>query len=77
VYNAGYGGRLSIGELARRIIGLAGSGSEIVHAAERPGDVRHSSASPDRLKALGWRPAHSLDEGLLATMEHFRRIQNQ
>ncbi|MGH7995259.1 MAG: NAD-dependent epimerase/dehydratase family protein [Opitutaceae bacterium] len=72
VYNAGYGGQITILELARRIVALAGSHSEIRHAPARAGDVRHSRASVDKLAAAGFRPAGSLEAGLAATLEAMR-----
>ena len=51
----------------------AASTSEIRHAPERAGDVRHSRASANKLRAAGWIPRHTLDEGLAKTMEFFRR----
>ncbi len=64
VFNAGYGGTLTINDLASRIITAAGSRSEIQHLPERPGDVRHSRASIAALLSTGWQPASSLEEGL-------------
>ncbi len=64
VFNAGYGGQITVLELARRIIEHAGSRSEILHAPERAGDVRHSRASVDALRAAGFRPVSSFDDGL-------------
>jgi UDP-glucose 4-epimerase len=72
VFNAGYGGQTTISDLANGIIAAAGSSSRIVHGPERAGDVRHSRASADKLRAAGWRPRHSLEEGLAATLEFFR-----
>lgn len=72
VFNAGYGGQITINDLAGRIIEAAGSRSQVIHGPERPGDVRHSRASADKLLAAGWRPAHSLAEGLATTLEFFR-----
>lgn len=72
VFNAGYGGQITINELANQIIRATGSSSRIVHAAERPGDVRHSRASADKLRAAGWAPRHSLEDGLAATQEFFQ-----
>ncbi|MFZ9935899.1 MAG: NAD-dependent epimerase/dehydratase family protein [Luteolibacter sp.] len=71
VFNAGYGGQITINELAEKIIAAAGSPSRIIHAAERPGDVRHSRASAGKLMAAGWQPRHSLDEGLAGTLASF------
>lgn len=71
VFNAGHGGQITINELAEKIIAAAGSSSRIAHAAERPGDVRHSRASAGKLMAAGWKPRHSLDEGLATTLASF------
>lgn len=72
VFNAGYGGQITVLELARRIIEHAGSRSEILHAPERAGDVRHSRASVDALRAAGFRPVSSFDDGLSETLSYFR-----
>lgn len=75
VFNAGYGGQITVLELARRIIAQAGSQSEIRHAPERAGDVRHSRANVDALHAAGFRPISSLDTGLKETLAYFRARQ--
>lgn len=72
VFNAGYGGQITIEELATGLIKAANSSSKILHAPERVGDVRHSRASADKLLNAGWVPRHSLDEGLAATLGFFR-----
>ncbi|MGB9692371.1 MAG: SDR family oxidoreductase [Candidatus Sumerlaeaceae bacterium] len=69
VYNVAAGRRITINELAKTIRQIAGSNSPIVHAAERPGDVRHSRGAIERLAALGWRPQISLHDGLQKTYE--------
>jgi UDP-glucose 4-epimerase len=71
-FNAGYGGQITINDLAQKIIEEAGSNSKIVHLAERAGDVRHSRASSDKLRAAGWKPNFSLEEGLATTLAYFR-----
>lgn len=71
VFNAGYGGQITINQLASQLVAQAGSCSRIRHAAARPGDVKHSRASADRLLAAGWKPRHTLAEGLAATFEYF------
>lgn len=75
VFNAGYGGQITVLELAQRIIALAGSRSEIRHEPERAGDVRHSLANVDKLGAAGFRPSGTLESGLQATLEYFRSVQ--
>jgi len=73
-YNAGYGGQMTINDLAGGIIRAAGTGAGIVHAGERPGDVRHSRASVDKLLAAGWQPQFTLEQGLAETLEWFRGL---
>lgn len=72
VFNAGYGGQITINDLANGLISAAGSTSTVLHAAERAGDVRHSRASSDKLRAAGWVPRHTLEEGLGVTLEFFK-----
>jgi len=69
VFNVAYGQRITINELARTICQLTGSRSEIKHAAERPGDVKHSMASIDKLRTAGFSATGSLREGLEATVK--------
>ena len=72
VFNAGYGGQITIQQLAENIISAASSNSKVLHGPERAGDVRHSRASAERLRAAGWKPAHTLEEGLATTLDFFR-----
>ena len=76
VFNVAYGGKISNKGLCSTICKLTGSQSEIVHAAERAGDVKHSLASVDKIRATGFSPAGSLNEGLRATVE-FLKCQTQ
>ena len=75
VYNIAYGGRITINDLAKEIIRLTGSKSEIVYLPERPGDVKHSMAAVDKLKATGFKPSYSFAEGMAATVEYFRSLK--
>ncbi len=72
VYNAGYGGQITILDLAREIIKLAGSSSEICHAPPRAGDVRHSRADVSALAATGFVPKHGFAAGLAQTLDWFK-----
>jgi UDP-glucose 4-epimerase len=72
VFNAGYGGQMTINDLASKILSAAGSSSEVLHGPERAGDVKHSRSSADKLRNAGWQPKHSLDESLATTLEFFR-----
>ncbi|MCW1884443.1 NAD-dependent epimerase/dehydratase family protein [Luteolibacter flavescens] len=73
VFNAGYGGQMTINDLATKILAAAGSTSQVLHGPERAGDVKHSRSSADKLRDAGWQPAHALDESLATTLEFFRK----
>ena len=72
VFNAGYGGQMTINQLAGQLVAQAGTAAQILHGPERPGDVKHSRASVDKLLAEGWKPRHTLEEGLSATFQYFQ-----
>jgi UDP-glucose 4-epimerase len=72
VFNVGYGQRITIKELAATICRLADSRSTIRHATERPGDVKHSLAAVEKLRAAGFAPQADFQNGLNATVEFFR-----
>ncbi len=72
--NIGNPHELSMLDLARWVIELAGSSSSIVHI-ERPVDDP-SVRRPDTTlaeTALGWAPEVAIEDGLLRTIEWFRR----
>ena len=75
-YNCGYGRQTTINEIANRVLALTQSESRLIHLPARPGDVRHSCASTERLRACGWRPVSGLEEGLRETVEAVRREWN-
>ena len=73
VFNVANGQSTSIKNLAATICHLVGSKSEIKHTAERPGDVKHSVASTDKLKQAGFTPGVDVAGGLRNTIECFRQ----
>ena len=71
VYNVAYGNSITINELLKIIKEATNSSSEIIHAEERAGDVKHSKAAVDKLKATGFKPQHDLPTGLKTTIDFF------
>jgi UDP-glucose 4-epimerase len=71
--NLAFGTRTSLNDLLGRLEQLLGHPVAREHVAPREGDVRHSQAANDRLRALfpGVGPV-SLDTGLTATVDWFR-----
>jgi UDP-glucose 4-epimerase len=76
VFNAGYGGQITVLELAQRILALTGSRSPIRFEPARAGDVRHSRAGVERLHQAGFRPTGSLDAGLQHMLSALRSVSN-
>jgi UDP-glucose 4-epimerase len=72
-YNCGYGHQTTINEIAHQILELTQSESRLIHLPARLGDVRHSCASTEKLRASGWRPVSGLKEGLRKTVEAYRQ----
>ncbi|MEI6890607.1 MAG: SDR family oxidoreductase [Pontiella sp.] len=70
-FNVAYGGRLTINDLAKKIIKLTRSSSKIEYAPERSGDVKHSMASVDKISKVGFEPTSSFEAGLKNTIEYF------
>lgn len=75
IYNLGNTSEVSVGYLAQMIINLTESSSEIVYKSLPTDDplIRR----PDTLNVetdLGWRASTSLEEGLLPTIDYFRKV---
>jgi UDP-glucose 4-epimerase len=71
IFNVACGRAVTILDLARRIVTLTGSASEIVYGPERAGDVRHSTASLEKLMEAGFAPAIDFEEALGETIEAY------
>ncbi len=71
VFNVASGERIAINDLAAVVCRHTQSQSEIRYAARRPGDIPHSMASIKKLKAAGFVPHGTLNDGLKETVEFF------
>ena len=72
----GTGTDVSIATLARQIIAISGSRSEIVHVEDRQGQVHRLCCDPSLAERLfGWRATVSLDDGIARNVEWARRHQ--
>ena len=72
--NLGYGQKTSILYLAEMVLRLTASNSKIVYCDPRPRDVRDSLADISKARTLlGYKPEHSLEQGLRATIEWYRK----
>jgi UDP-glucose 4-epimerase len=80
LFNVGSTERVSIDELARRVLAATGSSSEIAHIpldevyGQGIDDMLHRQPSIDKITgAVGWSPSRSLDEILADVIAHIRR----
>jgi len=64
VYNAGSGKTIKVNRIAHLIKELTKSKSRIVHVAARPGEVQRLCCDAGKIKALGWKPKVSIEEGI-------------
>jgi nucleoside-diphosphate-sugar epimerase len=72
IYNIACHDSVTLNELAHQLRELMGVGTRPVHAAPRPGEVRHSLAAIDAAREdLGYAPQVSLREGLKRTIRAF------
>jgi UDP-glucose 4-epimerase len=72
VFNLRYGEHISINELVKKIIAATGSGSKVVYDDPRPGDIKLSYASVEKLVRLGWKKTAGFEKGLEKTMDWFK-----
>ena len=66
-YNVGSGTPHTVGEMASALAAASGGPRPVVTGDFRLGDVRHVTASSERLvDELGWKPSMGFDEGMTA-----------
>ncbi|MBE7100542.1 MAG: NAD-dependent epimerase/dehydratase family protein [Clostridiales bacterium] len=73
VYNLGSGSSITINQLAKMMIKIAGSNTKIIYAPERPADVKHCKANADKAKEkLNFEAEVSLEKGLEEYMKWYK-----
>ncbi len=72
--NVGTGLDLSIKELAQKISTLIGYEGSIIWDQTKPDGTPKKKLDVSRIKELGWEPKISLEEGLLKTIEEFKKL---
>ncbi|HTG01414.1 MAG TPA: NAD-dependent epimerase/dehydratase family protein [Nitrospirota bacterium] len=74
-FNVASGASISIIELARIVIDVAGSRSAIMHTSARPGDIRDSQADIGNAgKDLGFSPEYDIATGLEQAIAWYRKV---
>jgi dTDP-glucose 4,6-dehydratase len=73
IYNIGAGNELTNLDLTQRLLSLLGADESMVESVpDRLGHDRRYSIDAAKVGALGWAPAHDLDESLVATVDWYR-----
>ncbi|MBA4187243.1 MAG: LPS biosynthesis protein WbpP [Planctomycetaceae bacterium] len=73
VYNVGTGGSVTLLDLVRELNAILGTSAIPIHGPERQGDIRHSRAKIERIRAeLGYSPRVAFAEGLRHTLEWYK-----
>ncbi|MBP1692103.1 MAG: NAD-dependent epimerase/dehydratase [Bacteroidetes bacterium] len=74
VFNIGTGRETDVNQIFHGIREAVGSACPERHGGAKKGEQRRSVLSSSRIqKALGWKPAVTLEEGLRRTVEYFRQ----
>jgi UDP-glucose 4-epimerase len=74
-FNIAYGARISILDLANKILQITKSKSKITFKPKRKGDIRHSLADISYAEEyLGYRPEFDLERGLTETISWYRAV---
>ncbi len=76
VYNVGTGKEITILELAELVKKVTGCDCEVKFAPPRPGDIRRSVASIEKIKGIGWEPKVGIEEGLRRSYEWLLKEKN-
>lgn len=73
--NIGNPGEFTMLELAKKVIDLTGSNSQIIHKPLPADDPKQRRPDIHRAKiVLGWEPKIVLDQGLIRTIEYFKTV---
>jgi GDP-L-fucose synthase len=72
IINVGFGEDISIRELAEMICDVVGFDGELAWDATKPDGTPHKLLDVTRLRALGWKPAIPLRDGIARSYEWFR-----
>ncbi len=73
IYNVGGGIEVENLDLTRKILRLLGKPESLIQfVTDRPGHDRRYALDSEKIRALGWRPAHAFDAALAETIRWYR-----
>lgn len=72
-FNIGSGSRITINELAEKILEITGSRSSIIHSKSQKGDAEHTWAKNEKAKKMmGWAPKTNIDDGIKKFIDYIK-----
>jgi UDP-glucose 4-epimerase len=75
--NVGTGVETTVNELFATMARLTGSTDPAAYAPARPGELQRSALDPTLVGSeLGWKPLHTLEQGLDRTLAWFRNRES-
>ncbi len=72
-FNVGTGIETSINALTELLIRVSGKKTEIDYHPPKEGELLRSAVDSNKLRALGWAPTQSLEDGIFETFEYFAK----
>lgn len=73
IYNIGANAQVANIELTKMLLELTGrDDSFIQYVTDRPGHDRRYAVDSSKIRALGWKPEHTIEERLAGTVEWYR-----
>ena len=73
IYNIGGGAEVENLDLTRKILALLGKPESLIQfVTDRPGHDRRYALDCEKIRALGWRPAHTFDAALEETVRWYQ-----
>ncbi len=70
IFNIASGKNITINQLAKLVITIAGKNVGLIHQEPRPGDIRHSLADISKARTFSYEPKYSLEVGLGETIRY-------
>lgn len=74
VFNAACGSQFTLNVLLEKLRAIIGVDTEANYADPRPGDIKHSFAAVEKIKARGFEPTVDFDAGLKLTVDYFSSL---
>jgi UDP-glucose 4-epimerase len=75
MFNAACGSQFTLNQLLDRLRKIIGVDTKAKYEAPRPGDIKHSFAAVEKIKACGFKPTVDFDAGLKLTVDYFSSLR--